>query len=54
MKNKEASKFIGAGIVLGAGIGGGWGVIFNNLVLGAGIGIGFGVIIGSIVYKIKQ
>jgi uncharacterized membrane protein len=58
MENKVNKKtsVTGLGLVFGAAIGAGLGIIFANLAIGAGIGAGLGLIIGSIIdaYKNKK
>ena len=46
--NHRREKSVGGGLVLGAAIGAGFGVVFGNIALGAAIGAGLGIVVGSI------
>lgn len=54
MDNKNKTSIVGLGIVFGAAIGSGLGVVFNNVAIGAGIGVGVGIVFGAIIDGYKQ
>lgn len=49
--NKTPEYWIGAGLVLGTGVGGGWGVVFGNIALGTALGAGVGILLMAILIK---
>ena len=52
-KNKPVGYWIGAGLVIGTGAGGGWGVVFGNITLGAALGAGVGILLMAILIKLR-
>ena len=51
--NKSSEYWIGAGLVLGTGVGGGWGVVFGNIALGAALGAGVGILLMATLIKLR-
>lgn len=48
-KSNKRPPFAGIGLVFGVAIGGGVGIILNNIAIGAGIGAGLGIVFGAII-----
>ncbi len=51
--NKPVGYWIGAGLVIGIGAGGGWGVVFGNIALGAALGAGVGILLMTTLIKLR-
>jgi len=51
--NKPSEYWIGAGLVIGTGAGGGWGVVFGNIALGAALGAGVGTLLMVTLMKLR-
>lgn len=52
-KREPAGYWIGAGLVLGAGVGGGFGTVFGDTSLWAAYGACVGILVAAILIKVK-
>jgi len=51
-KNKTLAP--GIGLIFGVAIGGGLGIIFNNIPIGAGFGAAVGLILGAVIQAYRK
>lgn len=53
-KNNSNDHYLSYGISFGLIIGGGLGILFNNIAIGAGLGMLMGIIIGTLIDYSKR